>query len=130
MSGTTIYSYPKAWKIDNKLYSFYNLRFSIPLDLRQLLYFAVVLIGMLLLSRLSAVARIPWIIRFAVIPYAAGNFLLKKKLDGKTPIFYFIGWVGYLARRGQYMERFTFHPVRQPKEHFHWYCVKGGEAYL
>lgn len=125
MDYTTIYSYPKAWKLDNKIYSFMNYKLPAALDLRQILYFSVVLLVMLGLSKFPPIARLPWVLRFLVAPYAIGNFLLKKKLDGKNPIRYFLGWVRYLTQRGQYLEHFTFRPARQAKERLRWYCVKG-----
>ena len=126
MGYTTVYSYPKAWKIENRIYGFWNYTFPRPLDPQQILYFAVVLLCVLGLSKvIPPVARMPWVIRFAIIPYASGNFLLKKKLDGKSPIRYFLSWVQFQLRRGQYMERFSFRAARQPKERFRWYCAKG-----
>ena len=126
MDYTTIYTYQKAWKLENRIYSVMNYKLLVPLYPRQILYFSVVLLCMIGLSSCIGIfARIPWVLRFLAAPYLIGNFLLKKKLDGKSPIKYFLSWVQFSARRGQYLDRFRFCPARQSKERFRWYCVKG-----
>ena len=125
MDYTTIYSYPGAWHINSKVYTIFDYKLPVALDPRQILYFVGVLLCMLGLSKLPIIGALHGVIRFIVIPYAVGNFLLKKKLDGKTPIRYFVGWLSYCGRRGQYLERFCFHAARQTRERMRWYCVKG-----
>lgn len=130
MDRTTIYSYPKAWKLENKIYAIGNYKLIVPLHPRQILYFVTVLLCMLLLSKIPLIAAMPWVIRFAVVPYVAGNYLLKKKLDGKSPVKYFLSWLQFCTQRGQYLERFCLCRAKGTKERFRWFCVKGTDKIL
>ena len=125
MDRTTVYSYPKAWKLENKIYAIGNYKLIVPLYPRQILYFVTVLLCMLGLSELPPVSSVPWVIRFVVIPFVVGNYLLKKKLDGKSPVKYFLSWLQFCSQRGRYLERFCLCPTKKAKENIRWYCVRG-----
>ena len=122
---TTVYSYPKAWSIENKIYSIMNMKLIVPLYPRQILYFGAVLLCMVLLSKLPVFAKIPLVIRYFIVPFALGNFLLKKKLDGKNPVRFFMDWLRWVSQRSLYLERFCWKNRKMQTCRLQWYAAKG-----
>lgn len=126
MEYTTIYSYPKAWKLENKIYAICNFKFPAPIQLWQLVYFGITVACVAGLDKvLPPVRAIPWVIRYLIVPFFTANFLSKKKFDGKSPQRYFLSWISYMLHRFEYIERFRYYPIKQNKTPFRWFCVKG-----
>lgn len=101
-----IYAYNKVWNVENKIYAIQNIILPAPISPQEFLYFMITAgITFLLGSLIPAVAGIPFILRFLVIPYLITQFLTKKKLDGKKPQKYLMDYVKYAFSRNEYLER-------------------------
>ena len=123
-----LYSYSKVWRVKKKIYAIQNIILPAPIEPYDLLYFAAAAAVIMILGNLIPILRgIPTIIRFVVIPYGVTQFLTKKKLDGKNPIKYFIGYIYYVfAIRNTYIEKFKMYPDRKEERlKIKWFCSKG-----
>lgn len=123
----TIYSYTKVWKIEKKIYAFSNFKLPVPINPNDLLYFGVTATSIFILGKVIPIATaIPPVLRFIFVPYGAMSFFRKKKLDGKNPILYFVGYIRYIfLERGTYIER--FHVQTAKKEEvviLNWNCSR------
>ncbi len=122
-----IYSYKKVWKVEKKIYSISNINLPIPVNPYDLLVFLGVAIIMLILGRIiPAVAAIPTVIRFVMIPYGIAHYLMKMKLDGKNPFKFWIGCIIYFfTTKGYYIQLFKGHPDKKEKIVLKWQCSRG-----
>lgn len=119
-----IYSYAKVWTLEHSIYSLGNVILPVPIHPYNLLYFALSLaVVMMLCNVLPMLNLFPLIFRYIGFPYAITVFLRKKKLDGKSPIKYFIAYLKYqLMERGRYFERFKGFPDRAVTCKLEWIC--------
>lgn len=124
----TIYSYNKVWKVKKKIYSIQNFVLPVPIDPFQILYFSCAFIFIVILGNiLPFIKLIPTVIRCIAIPYGITTFLMKKKLDGKNPIKFFIGLMVYVfVERNSYYERFK-RGIRKRNSNMklNWNCSRG-----
>lgn len=124
-----LYSYSKVWTVEKKIYAIQNIVLPVPIKPYALLSFGGGIVFMLLVGKLiPAIAAIPSIIRFAIIPYGISNYFMKKKLDGKNPIKYFVGCIRYLIKdRNVFLEGFTEHSnyAETAKVKLNWSCSQG-----
>lgn len=122
-----IYSYAKVWKIEKKIYSISNIPLPTPLNPYDLLSFVGIAIFILILGKIiPAITVIPVVLRFVAFPYIIANYLMKKKLDGKNPIKYFIGCIRYFfVVKGTYMQTFRRHPEKKERIALKWNCSMG-----
>ena len=118
-----VYSYNKVWKIENKIYAIQNVVLPVPILPRQLFYFLGVAGFFFILSNIfTFLLIIPPILRFVIAPYFLTNFLLKKKLDGKTPQNYVLGLLKYYFSKNNYVERFQNRNKKKKHINLDWYC--------
>ena len=102
-----IYSYSKVWNTESRIYAIHSVVLPVPVKPRELLYFFIVAVVVLILSSIIPFfSVIPVVVRFLAIPYLAMKFLVKKKLDGKAPQKYFIGYIKHAVTSKMYAERF------------------------
>ncbi|MBD5480838.1 MAG: conjugal transfer protein [Lachnospiraceae bacterium] len=123
-----IYSYNKVWRVEKKIYSISNIPLPTPINPYDLLAFVGVALFMFVLGTFIPVtARIPTVIRFIAIPYGVANYAMKKKLDGKNPIKYFVGCVIYFfSARGTYLQMFKKYADRKKEKiSLKWNCSMG-----
>ncbi len=127
-----ISAYNHAWQIENKIYAIGNLKLPVPISITEVAYFGIIAAVILVLSILiKPLAYIPAIIRFAIFPFLLTKFLLKKKLDGKAPQKYFMGWLQYLATKNDYIERFsTVSKNKNKSVKIRWQCNRGNSRVL
>lgn len=127
MERVKIYSYTKVWKVEKKIYSISNIPLPRPINPFDLLSFVGAALFMLILGFIIPVtAKLPEVIRFIGIPYGITNYLMKKKLDGKNPIKYFIGCIRYLlTMKGNYLQAFKNHADKKEKLTMSWNCSRG-----
>ena len=91
-------TYPRVWNYEKKIYAIENVRLIVPINPGELLYFAAGLAVAAALGKVLPVfAAVPFLIRYVLLPYALMKFLTKKKLDGKLPHLFFIGYIAYLT---------------------------------
>ncbi|MCL1995514.1 MAG: conjugal transfer protein [Defluviitaleaceae bacterium] len=101
-----IHSYARVWRIEQKIYAIFNFVLPVPIYPRELLYFIGLLLLMFMFGGIFApIQAIPAILRFFAIPFLLTKLLTKKKLDGKNPLKFFIGYVKFLFAKNQYYER-------------------------
>lgn len=118
-----VYSYNKVWKIENKIYAIQNIVLPVPILPRELFYFLGVAGFFFVLSNIFPfLLIIPTILRFIFAPYFITKFLLKKKLDGKTPQNYILGLIKYYFRKNTYVERFQDKNKQQKNIKLDWFC--------
>lgn len=123
-----LYSYNKVWKVKKKIYALHNIVLPAPVDPYDLLYFVGAIIFMVILgNNIPFIKAVPEVIRFVAMPYAIMTFLTKKKLDGKNPIKYFIGYIQYIiVERNTYIEKFKIYPNRNEIWlKVNWLCSRG-----
>lgn len=122
-----IFSYTKVWKVEKKIYSISNIPLPVPVNPYDLLAFiGVALVVLILSSIIPGIGSVPVVIRYIAIPYGAVNYLMKKKVDGKNPIKYFIGCIVFwLGTRGRFVQRFCTYPQRREKLQINWSCSRG-----
>lgn len=124
----TLYSYSKVWRVEKKIYAFGNIILPCPIGIYDLLYFIIFAFIMTIFGNLiPIITEVPIIIRLVIVPYFAGRFVQKKKLDGKNPIKYFFGYIKYVfVDKGTYIERFNKKNDKTEKEvKINWVCSKG-----
>lgn len=125
----TVYSYTKVWKSEKKIYAIMNWILPAPVNPYEAscLVGCIILLG--IISRmLPFLDELPFVIRYMLIPYGCTRYLLKKKLDGKNPILYFLGLMQYvLLVSGTYVERFKRHPERDIVVKCQWISARGIE---
>lgn len=122
-----IYSYTKVWKVEKKIYAISNISLPLPINPYDFLAFiGVALIVLIFCKIIPALNVVPVVIRYIAIPYACVHYLMKKKVDGKNPIMYFIGCMVFLfAGKGRYIQHFKAHNERESKEVIKWNCSRG-----
>lgn len=121
-----IYSYNKIWKTKSKIYAVGNITLPVPVDPYQILYFALTLIVIVIItSIIPFLSGITPILRFALLPYGISQFLLRKKLDGKNPVKYFAGVILYLFVKQNFIDRFEDHTDKKENIKLFWNCSKG-----
>lgn len=122
-----IYSYKKVWQVKTKLYSLGNIRLPFAVDPYELAEFVAIAGIVFVLGYLfPVITYIPTILRFIAFPYFVTSYLMKKKLDGKNPIKYFMGLGIYLVTvNGTYREHLKGHPKQQKKVVLDWNCSMG-----
>ena len=91
-------TYGKIWNHEKKIYSIDNIKLLVPINPSELLYFAVGLAIAALLSNIPIFAAIPVMVRYLLLPFGLMKFLTKKKLDGKMPHHFLIGYLRYLMQ--------------------------------
>jgi hypothetical protein len=90
-------TYPTAWKYEKKIYAIDRMRLLVPVNPSQVFYFLIgLLITMGILKIFPFLNAIPFIFRYALIPFALMKFLTKKKFDGKLPHKFALGYIEYL----------------------------------
>lgn len=98
MKKIKLSSYQNFWNIEHKLYGFNDIKFPFPIVPRELLYTLIAVILVIFLSYIPLIGKIPILIRFTALPWLIVNLLMKKKLDGKTPIRFFFSYILYISR--------------------------------
>lgn len=118
-----LYSYSKIWNVRSKLYALGNFVLPVPIDWVQLLYFvlAIFIVG-IITSIIPFLSQMTVVIRFGILPYLVSQFLLRKKLDGKNPIKYFIGVLFYVLEKGNFLDRFSEHTEKEGDIKIFWNC--------
>jgi hypothetical protein len=102
-----LHSYKRVWKVEKKIYAFQNLKLPVPVVPAQLGYFVLTLAAVALFDRFTPfISFIPPIIKYLALPFGLTQFLMKKKLDGKNPLKYFVDYIRYLSDRSRSMEFF------------------------
>lgn len=127
--SVTIYSYTKVWKVDKKVYSISNVKLPIPINPYELLsYIGVALIMVFLGKILPFVTHIPAILRYVMLPYLITRCMTRLKLDGKNPVKYLAGCLGYLVTaKGTFRQSFKNFPNKKTKLELNWSCSVGGK---
>lgn len=122
-----IYSYTKVWKWEKKIYAISNIPLPVPVNPFDLLYFIGIALFMLILGKIiPSITAVPVVLRFVAFPYIVTNYLMKKKVDGKNPIKYFIGCMRYFfLTRGAFLQAFKRHPEKKEKITLKWQCSMG-----
>lgn len=113
--------------VENRIYALSNFVLPVPVSPRAFLYFLLLSSFMFLLSAVLPIFEgLSPMLRFGVLPFAATQFLLKKKLDGKAPHRYFAGWLRYALSQNEYIERFCAHPGgRNAHYRLDWQMTRG-----
>jgi len=121
-----IYSYSKVWKKQLKIYSFGNYVLPVPIDLIQIGYLGLaIIISLVICAIVPFLSMLPGILKYVVIPYLISQFLLRKKLDGKNPIKYFIGVLFYTFEKGNFLDRFEEHSDKEGDIKIYWISSQG-----
>lgn len=122
-----IYSYSKIWKLENKIYAIQNIQLPAPVSPTQLIYFGGSAVVMLIVCKIIPIFDvIPAILKYGAVPLVLSNFLLTKKLDGKNPIKYFIGFLVFLfTESDSHLERFQEKKGKEKPCRIDWLTSQG-----
>lgn len=122
-------SYKKVWRVEKKIYSIDKLPLPVPVNPLSVLYTLLISIFIFLIGKIIPfINYVPFIIRLAVIPYFLSNYMMKKKLDGKNPIRYFLGYIKFqFIDKKKYMEYFNEYTSNSETEtiKLYWNCSIG-----
>lgn len=124
-----IYSYSKIWKLENKIYAIQNIQLPAPVSPTQLMYFGGTAAFMLLICKIIPFFdAVPAILRYGAVPLMLSNFLITKKLDGKNPIKYFVGFLSFLfTESGSRLERFQEKKGKEKPIRIEWVTSEGSQ---
>jgi hypothetical protein len=124
-----LYSYSKAWNVEKKIYSIFNMVLPAPVNPFMVLLFFVLICFMMILERIVPVlVFIPGVLRYLAFPFLGAIYLMKKKLDGKNPLKYLFGVIQHVfIERGSYIERFSSHRHGSYTLKLDWSCGRGKE---
>lgn len=87
-------TYKSVWKVPKKIYSIDNIKLLFPINPEEMLYFLVSeAIAFILFKILPFLNGLPFILKYAALPYGIMKFLTKQKLDGKLPHKFFIDYL-------------------------------------
>ncbi len=117
-SRVILRTYKSVWKIPRKIYSIDNIKLFVPVDVEQAMYFiASLCITFLLLKILPFLNSLPFVLKYAAIPYGLMKFFTKQKLDGKLPHKFFFDYIVFLFSPGKLSrfrvaDEFKLKPVR------------------
>ncbi len=127
-----INAYNNAWNVEKKIYAIQNFRLPVPVSLIEAVYFVLIVAIIVILGTIfKGFTKIPSILRFIVLPYFLTKFLVRKKLDGKSPQKYFITWLKYVIKKNIYIERFSeVNKTKDDKIKIDWQCSRGNSRVL
>lgn len=123
-----LFSYSKVWKIEHKIYSFQNITLPVPINPVDLLYFCSSAFFVFIVGKIiPPITVVPVVLRLLALPYGITKFLTKKKLDGKNPIKFFIGYIYFVfIEKNSYIEKFKRNPIKgEEKLTLKWVCSRG-----
>lgn len=122
----TLYSYSKVWKVEKKVYSIYNIKLPVPINLDQGMYMLFTFLFMCL----PAFKLIPTVLRFLVAPVLVSRSILRIKLDGKNPLRYFVSFIQYIiSETGTCLERFQVRRlIKEDNLKICWVCSQGNSV--
>lgn len=125
-----IQTYDRVWHVEKKIYAIQNLKLPVPVNPYQVGYFMGTAFIILAIGKVFApMLIIPVVVRFVAIPYLLSNYLMKKKLDGKKPIKFFVDYILYLIlEKGCFLERFQIHSARKVQMNMSWQCSRAQET--
>lgn len=128
----TVRTYAKLWKHEKVMYAIQNAKLPLPVPLHMALYFGICFFIMFLFGKcIPAMAEVPVIIKYLILPYAGAKFLNTVKLDGKMPVWFVAGIMRFwLMEYGSYMERFRFYQIKTRPIRINWYTGKDGEKHV
>ena len=90
---TVLRTYKSIWKYERKIYSLENIKLLVPVRPSEVLFFGVgLLITYFLCKMVPFLHSVPFIFRYVLIPFGIMKFLTKKRLDGKMPHRFLIGY--------------------------------------
>jgi len=122
-----LYSYLKVWKVEKKIYAIQNIVLPVPVNPYDMLYFGIAAIVIYLFGKICPpFVAIPVVIRLGIIPYGITKYMIKVKLDGKSPIKYFVGlFIHLLTERGKSLEKYQSQTDVEKKVRLNWKCSEG-----
>lgn len=125
-----IYSYGKVWRIERKIYSLGNITLPFAVNPSEALsFFGALIVISLLIKIISPLAALPAVIRFFLLPYIITRYLMKKKLDGKNPVMYLAGLLGYwITESNTYIEGFRKYRDEEQVIKQNWRCSRRRDA--
>ncbi len=120
-----INSYSKVWNIEQKIYAFFNFVLPAPILPMELLYFTGVFSVFFILSKfIFFISVLPTLIKYVIIPYLITRFLVRKKVDGKNPIAFFIDYCLFLLNYNEYIEKMAIHKWKKEEYKVNWNVTK------
>lgn len=122
-----IYSYAKVWHHEKKIYNIMNVVMPTPVSPYDAAGFiGIIFLEMVLGTIFPIFAKMPFIIKYFIVPYLTTYVLRKKKLDGKNPISYFLGVIRYyITVSGTYVEGWKRIRDKSETVKLAWYYSRG-----
>ncbi|MEN8906293.1 MAG: TcpE family conjugal transfer membrane protein [Clostridiales bacterium] len=93
MKKIVLRTYDKLWKMPFKIYSIDNLRLIIPLCPWDVIVFSLSVFLMILISKILFFIKIPFVIKYIIVPWIVTKMAATVKLDGKKPYKYFFDMI-------------------------------------
>lgn len=107
MDRVILRTYGGTWKFEIKIYSIGNVTLPVPVPPSEAAYFVLAFLFMILLSKiLPFLSVIPFVLKYIVVPFLIMQFLTKKKLDGKSPHKFLLGYLEYTLVQPKCISRF------------------------
>lgn len=96
-------TYKSVWSFERKIHSIEGFKLWVPVSISNAGYFILgVLVTLILSKLLPFVNRVPFIVRYLIIPFGVMKYLTKQKVDGKYPHKFFYDLIVYLLSSKRY----------------------------
>lgn len=119
-----IYSYRKVWKVERKIYAIGNIVLPFAVNPNDALSFVgALVVVMIVIKIIPPLAVMPAVIQYFILPIFLAKYLMKKKLDGKNPVLYLAGIIGYwMTEANTYIEGFRRYRNKEQIIKQYWRC--------
>lgn len=114
--------YNQVFRIEKTVYSIQGISLPLPVSYRQMAFFAVTLLIMIILHKFPPFSFIDfYLIKFVGIPAIVAWFFTRKTLDGKAPHRFMLRYLEHLFS-GHHFARYK--EIEQPKRKYYRYDGK------
>lgn len=111
----TLRTYAKAWKFDTVIYSVGDVTLPFAVNITQAGFFAAsLLITMIICAVIPPLGKLPFMIKFVIIPFAGMKAATSLKLEGKQPHKWIFGFFKYLVIQPKLLSRFKKYTSPKP----------------
>lgn len=117
--------YNQVFRIEKTVYSIQGISLPLPVSYRQMAFFAITLLFMLVLHKFPPFSFIDWyLVKFVGIPAIAAWFFTRKTLDGKAPHRFLIRYLEHLFSPHHFAR---YKEIERPKKKY--FSYEGKVAY-
>lgn len=103
----TLRTYAKAWKFDTVIYSMGDVNLPFPVNITQLGFFGIaLLITLIICTIIPPLGKLPFALKFVVIPFLGMKAATSITLEGKPPHKWILGFLKYFFVQPKLVNKF------------------------